>query len=62
MVVLIPSKREDGTLVFKLCIYGPSESGRKTVLEWIYGKENSSANSDGGRTCRSWENINFRLS
>ena len=39
MVVLIPSRRVDGTLVFKACVYGPSESGRKTVIEWLYGKE-----------------------
>ena len=37
-MILIPSKREDGTLVFKTCVYGPSESGRKTVLAWIYEK------------------------
>jgi len=39
MVVLIPSKREDGTLVFKTCVYGTSESGRKTVLECLCEKE-----------------------
>ena len=38
MVVLIPSRRVDGTLVFKTCIYGPSESGRKTVIECLYEK------------------------
>lgn len=39
MVVLIPRRRADGKLVFRACIYGPSESARKTVLKWIYGKE-----------------------
>ena len=39
MVVLIPNRRADGVLVFKTCVYGPSESGRKTVLEHIYEKE-----------------------
>lgn len=39
MVVLIPSRRRDGTLVFRTCVYGPSESGRKTVIEWLHGKE-----------------------
>ena len=38
MVILIPSRRADGTLVFKTCVYGPSESGRKTVLEQLYEK------------------------
>jgi len=36
MVVLIPSRRVDGALVFKMCVYGPSESGRKTVIEGLY--------------------------
>jgi len=39
MVVLIPSRRKGGTLVFKAYVYGPSESGRKTVMEFLYEKE-----------------------
>ena len=39
MVVLIPSRRADGTFVFKTCVYGPSEGGRKTVLERLSDEE-----------------------
>ena len=39
MVVLIPSRIVDGNLVFKACVYGPSESGRKTVLERLSDEE-----------------------
>ncbi|MFW9825146.1 MAG: hypothetical protein ACFFE4_19550 [Candidatus Thorarchaeota archaeon] len=35
----MPSRRKDGTLAFKVCIYGPPESGRKTVLKWIFKYE-----------------------
>ncbi|MFW9784951.1 MAG: hypothetical protein ACFFFB_21905, partial [Candidatus Heimdallarchaeota archaeon] len=34
----IPSRRKDGTLVFRVCIYGPPESGRKTVFKWLHGR------------------------
>jgi len=35
----MPSRRGDGTLVFKLCFYGPSLGGKTTALEWVYHKE-----------------------
>jgi signal recognition particle receptor subunit beta len=34
-----PSRRGDGTLVFKICFYGPSLGGKTTALEWVYNKE-----------------------
>lgn len=37
MVIFIPSRRGDGAPIFKICIYGPPESGRKTVLKWLHG-------------------------
>ena len=47
-MVLIPTKRVDGTLVFKTCVYGPSESGRKTVIEWLAsGKLNETKDEKG---------------
>ncbi|TXT66642.1 MAG: Small GTP-binding domain protein, Arf-domain signature [Promethearchaeota archaeon] len=35
----MPSRRGDGTLVFKICFYGPSLGGKTTALEWVYNKE-----------------------
>ena len=35
----MPSRRGDGTLVFKICFYGPSLGGKTTALEWVYHKE-----------------------
>jgi signal recognition particle receptor subunit beta len=35
----MPSRRGDGTLVFKICFYGPSLGGKTTALEWVYDKE-----------------------
>jgi len=35
----VPSRRGDGTLVFKICFYGPSLGGKTTALEWVYNKE-----------------------
>ncbi len=35
----IPSRRGDGTLVFKICFYGPSLGGKTTALEWVYKRE-----------------------
>jgi len=35
----MPSRRGDGTLVFKVCFYGPSLGGKTTALEWVYHKE-----------------------
>jgi len=38
-VAIIPSRRGDGTLVFKICFYGPSLGGKTTALEWVYKRE-----------------------
>jgi hypothetical protein len=35
----LPSRRGDGTLVFKICFYGPSLGGKTTALDWVYRKE-----------------------
>ncbi len=35
----MPSRRGDGTLVFKICFYGPSLGGKTTALEWVYNRE-----------------------
>ena len=35
----MPSRRGDGTLVFKICFYGPSLGGKTSALEWVYDKE-----------------------
>src|SRR5271157_3461629 len=35
----MPSRRADGTLVFKVIYWGPSLGGKTTALEWIYKKE-----------------------
>jgi signal recognition particle receptor subunit beta len=35
----MPSRRGDGTLVFKICFYGPSLGGKTTALEWVYERE-----------------------
>jgi signal recognition particle receptor subunit beta len=35
----LPSRRGDGTLVFKICFYGPSLGGKTTALEWVYNRE-----------------------
>ncbi|MBD3213460.1 MAG: hypothetical protein GF311_12705 [Candidatus Lokiarchaeota archaeon] len=35
----MPSRRGDGTLVFKISFYGPSLGGKTTALEWVYNKE-----------------------
>jgi len=35
----MPSRRGDGTLVFKICFYGPSLGGKTTALEWVYHRE-----------------------
>ncbi|MGM0467626.1 MAG: ADP-ribosylation factor-like protein [Promethearchaeati archaeon] len=35
----MPSRRGDGTLVFKVCFYGPSLGGKTTALDWVYRKE-----------------------
>ncbi len=35
----MPSRRGDGTLVFKICFYGPSLGGKTTALDWVYRKE-----------------------
>jgi len=35
----LPSRRGDGTLVFKICFYGPSLGGKTTALEWVYHRE-----------------------
>ena len=35
----IPSRRGDGTLVFKICFYGPSLGGKTTALDWVYRRE-----------------------
>jgi len=35
----MPSRRGDGTLVFKICFYGPSLGGKTTALAWVYEKE-----------------------
>ncbi len=47
-VAPIPSRRGDGTLVFKplfipnkwkiICFYGPSLGGKTTALDWVYKK------------------------
>ena len=34
-----PSRRADGTLVFKLVFWGPSMGGKTTALAWVYEKE-----------------------
>ena len=36
----MPSRRGDGTLVFKICFYGPSLGGKTTALEWVYNRVN----------------------
>jgi signal recognition particle receptor subunit beta len=35
----MPSRRADGTLVFKLVFWGPSMGGKTTALAWVYEKE-----------------------
>jgi signal recognition particle receptor subunit beta len=35
----LPSRRGDGTLVFKICFYGPSLGGKTTALDWVYRRE-----------------------
>ncbi len=35
----MPSRRADGTLVFKIIYWGPSLGGKTTALEWIYKNE-----------------------
>jgi len=35
----LPSRRGGGTLVFKICFYGPSLGGKTTALEWVYNRE-----------------------
>jgi len=35
----LPSRRGDGTLVFKICFYGPSLGGKTTALDWVYKRE-----------------------
>ncbi|GAB4321129.1 MAG: GTPase domain-containing protein [Promethearchaeota archaeon] len=35
----MPSRRGDGTLVFKITFYGPSLGGKTTALYWVYEKE-----------------------
>ena len=35
----MPSRRGDGTLVFKICFYGPSLGGKTTALDWVYKRE-----------------------
>lgn len=35
----MPSRRGDGTLVFKICFYGPSLGGKTTALDWVYRRE-----------------------
>ena len=35
----MPSRRGDGTLVFKICYYGPSLGGKTTALDWVYRRE-----------------------
>ena len=35
----MPSRRGDGTLVFKICFYDPSLGGKTTALEWVYNRE-----------------------
>jgi signal recognition particle receptor subunit beta len=35
----MPSRRGDGTLVFKIVFWGPSLGGKTTALEWVYKKE-----------------------
>lgn len=35
----MPSRRGDGTLVFKISFYGPSLGGKTTALEWVYNRE-----------------------
>ncbi|MHA1369076.1 MAG: GTP-binding protein [Promethearchaeota archaeon] len=34
-----PSRRADGTLVFKLVFWGPSMGGKTTALQWVYDRE-----------------------
>lgn len=35
----MPSRRGDGTLVFKIVFWGPSLGGKTTALNWVYEKE-----------------------
>lgn len=35
----MPSRRGDGTLVFKICFYGASLGGKTTALDWVYKRE-----------------------
>ena len=35
----MPSRRGDGTLVFKICFYGPSLGVNTTALDWVYRRE-----------------------
>ena len=35
----MPSRRADGTLVFKIVYYGPSLAGKTTSVNWLYEKE-----------------------
>lgn len=36
---MCPSRRADGTLVFKLVFWGPSMGGKTTALAWVYERE-----------------------
>lgn len=38
-MIHLPSRRGDGTLVFKICFYGASLGGKTTALDWVYKKE-----------------------
>lgn len=35
----MPSRRGDGTLVFKIVFWGPSLGGKTTALNWVYERE-----------------------
>ena len=38
-MLVSPSRRSDGALVFKLVYYGPSLAGKTTAINWLYEKE-----------------------
>ncbi len=37
----MPSRRADGTLIFKVVVYGPSMSEKIKVFKWVHGKKGS---------------------
>jgi len=47
------------SLVFKICLYGPSLAGKSTILNWLYDKESGKVHTSGGMQQDSTKNILF---